>query len=56
MNAVHNGYTFAYNPIAIPPKATCDIASPNSECRLSTKNKPITEQITAIMIPEIKAR
>ena len=31
IKAVHNGYTFVNSPIAIPPKATCDIASPNNE-------------------------
>ena len=55
INAVHIGYTFVNNPIAIPPKATCDIASPNSECRLNTKNSPTTEHTSEIAAPEIKA-
>ena len=55
INAVHIGYTFVNNPIAIPPKATCDIASPNNECRLNTKNNPTTEHTREIAAPEIKA-
>jgi hypothetical protein len=31
INAVHIGYKLINKPIAIPPNATCDIASPNSD-------------------------
>ena len=55
INAVHIGYTFVNNPIAIPPKATCDMASPNSECLLNTKNSPTMEHITEMAAPVIKA-
>jgi hypothetical protein len=54
--AVQIGYKLRNSPIDNPPKATCDIASPNSECFLSTRNNPIAEHIAATAIPEIIAR
>ena len=53
--ATHIGYTFMKRPSAMPPKAICDKASPNKECRLKTKNNPTTEQITATATPAISA-
>src|SRR5919197_3379796 len=55
-NAVHIGYTFVNKPIAIPPNATCERASPYSDCFFKTKKIPIQEQLTATAIPEINAR
>lgn len=55
-NAVHIGYTFVNKPIAIPPNATCERASPYKDCFLKTRKRPITEQPTATAIPEINAR
>ena len=54
--AVHIGYKLRNSPIDNPPKATCDMASPNNECFLSTRNKPIAEHIAATAMPEINAR
>ena len=54
--AVQIGYKLRNSPIDNPPNATCDIASPNKECFLRTRNNPITEHIAATAIPEIIAR
>ena len=54
MYAVQSGYTPVNNPKDIPPKATCASASPNRECRFSTKKSPTIEQMTAIAIADIK--
>lgn len=43
------------SPNDMPPKATCARASPNSECRLSTKKRPTIEQITDIATADIRA-
>ena len=43
------------SPNDMPLKATCARASPNSECRLSTKKRPTIEQITDIAIADIRA-
>ena len=56
MNAVHIGYKFANNPIAIPPNAMCERASANNDCRLKTRNSPTTEQVIATATPETNAR
>lgn len=55
-NAVHIGYTFVNKPIAIPPNAICERASPYNDSLLKTRKRPITEQLTATAIPEINAR
>jgi hypothetical protein len=56
MKAVHIGYIFVYIPIAIPPNAICESASPKREWRLKTRNNPIIEEITAMATPAVKAR
>src|SRR5919198_2677658 len=55
-NAVHIGYTFVNKPIAIPPNAICERASPYNDCLLKTRKRPITEQPTATAILETNAR
>lgn len=50
------GLDFRNNPKVRPPKATWDIASPNRENLLRTKNRPNKEQLIDIAIPEINAR
>jgi hypothetical protein len=54
-NETQIGLLFRNSPKAIPPKATWDIASPNKENLLSTKNSPSREQLRDIAIPEISA-
>ena len=54
-NAVHIGYMLRKNPRAIPPKATCESASPKREYLFKTKNKPIIEQVIETTIPVSKA-
>lgn len=56
INAVHIGYRLRKRPSDNPPNATCDIASPNKECFLSTRNKPMTEDMVATAMPAIIAR
>ena len=42
-------------PNDIPPNVTWARASPNKECRLSTRKRPTIEQITDIAIADIRA-
>jgi hypothetical protein len=56
INDTQIGLDFRNNPNAIPPKATCDIASPNKENLFNIRNNPISEQLIEIAIPEIRAR
>ncbi len=56
INAIQIGDIFANRPMAIPPKATCERASPYSDRRRKTRKSPITEQLMATAIPEINAR
>lgn len=53
--AVHSGYTPMNSPNDMPLKATCARASPNSECRFSTKKRPTMEQIIDIAIADTRA-
>src|SRR5262249_31502799 len=55
-NAVHIGYTLVSRPIAIPPKAAWERASPNNDCLLNTRKSPTTEHVTATTTPDKKAR
>ena len=55
-SAVQSGYKLVNKPSAIPPKATCERASPNSDCLLNTRKSPTAEQLTATAIPDINAR
>jgi len=56
INDTQIGLDFRNNPNAIPPKATCDIASPNKENLFNIRNNPISEQLIEIAIPEMRAR
>jgi hypothetical protein len=56
INDTQIGLDFRNNPNAIPPKATCDIASPNKENLFNIRNNPISEQLIEIAIPAIRAR
>ena len=56
MRAVHIGYKFVNNPMAIPPNAICERPSANNDCCRKTRNRPIAEHVIATATPEIKAR
>lgn len=55
-NAVHSGYVLVNRPMARPPKAIWARESPNKDCLLSTRNKPIIEHTEDIAIPAMSAR
>ena len=43
MRAVHIGYKFVNNQIAIPSNAICERPSANNDCCRKTRNSPIAE-------------